>query len=408
MLRYLLKEDSMFMWELHHQSCFDGLKHIATTRSCLQYFDVAKTPILQTDASLLGFGAALLQDNEYGVVQPVGCASESLSGAEKRYACIERELLAIVFGTQRFHTYLCGRKFRVITDHLSLVAIVQKGLINSPPRLQRMLLKLLRYDMEVEYQPGKQIVLADTPSRLPIVHNKETIYLDVRVDFVRFSDERIQELRNKTKDDRVLRTLSETIVTGWPKTIKELPTSIRSYWAFRDELSVEDGILLKGTRVIIPESMQSFILDRLHYGHLGIEKTRLRAKAKDSVYWININRDIETTVKSYHICQEHQPAQQHETLLPREIPSRPWEVVGTDTIFFNDADWLIIADYYSKCPIVPNMPRPCLSSSVVSVTKQIFSETGVPFRVVYDNGPHFASACYADLSKKMSFRHVTS
>ena len=157
------------------------------------------------------------------------------------------------------------------------------------------------------------------------------------MDFVRFSDERIQELRYKTKDDQVFRTLSETIVRGWPKTIKELPTSIRSYWAFRGELSVEDGILLKVTRIIIPESMQSFILDRLHYGHLSIEKTRLRAK--DSVYWININRDIETTVKSCHICQEHQPAQQHETLLPHEIPSRPWEVVGTDMFLFNDADW---------------------------------------------------------------------
>ena len=251
-----------------------------------------------------------------------------------------------MFGTQRFHTYLYGRKFRVIPDHLPLVAIVQKGLINSPPRIQRMLLKLKGYDMEVEYQPGKEIVLADTLSRLPSVHNKETIHRDVRVDIVRFSDERIQELRNKTKDDQVLRTLTETIVTGWPKTIKELPTSIRSYWAFRDELSVEDVILLKGTRVIIPESMQPFILDRLHYGHLGIDNTRLRAK--DSVYWININRDIETTVKSCHICQEHQPEQQHEMLLPHEIPSRPWKVVGTDMFFFNDAHRLIIADYYSR------------------------------------------------------------
>ena len=76
--------------------------------------------------------------------------------------------------------------------------------------------------------------------------------------------------------------------------------------------------------------------------------------------------------------------------------------------FFNDADWFIIADHYSKCPIVHEMPRPCLSSSVVSVTKQIFSETGVPSQVVSDNGPHFISACCADMSMKMTFRHVTS
>ena len=274
--------------------------------------------------------------------------------------------------------------------------ITNTAAINSVNDLARM------YPQQLDRKccfPGEVKLVVD-PAVPPRVNPPRKTYL------ARFSDERIEELRTKTKDDHVLRTLSETIVTGWPETIKELPTSIRSYWSFRDELSVEDGILLKGTRVIIPESMQSFILDRLHYGHLGIEKTRLRAK--DSVYWININRDIETTVKSCHICQEHRPAQQHETLLPHEVPSRPWEVVGTDMFFFNDADWLIIADYYSKFSIVRKMPRPCLSSSVVSVTKQIFSETGVPSRVVSDNGPHFASACYAELSKKMAFRHVTS
>ena len=115
---------------------------------------------------------------------------------------------------------------------------------------------------------------------------------------------------------------------------------------------------------------------------------------------------LHCTIKAHSSAEE--PAQQQETLLPHEIPSRPLEVVGTDMFFFNDADWLIIADYYSKFPIVRKMPRPCLSTSVVSVTKHIFSETGVPSLVVSDNGPHFASACYADLSKKMSFRHVTS
>ena len=92
---------------------------------------------------------------------------------------------------------------------------------------------------------------------------------------------------------------------------------------------------------------------------------------------------------SCHICQEHRPAQQHEMLLQHGVQNRPWEVVGTDMFFFNDADWLIIVDYYSTFRIVCKMPRPCPSSSVVSVTKHIFSETGVPSRVVSDNGPHF-------------------
>jgi len=116
-LRDLLpKEDVPFMWESHHQASMDRIKQAISKESTLRYVDTAKLPTLQTDASIKGLmlDASLTQDG-----QPIAYASKALSNTETRYACIERELLAVVFGVQRFHTYLFGRPLRssLTTNH---------------------------------------------------------------------------------------------------------------------------------------------------------------------------------------------------------------------------------------------------------------------------------------------------
>ena len=159
----------------------DKIKQAISEESTLRYFDTAKTPTLQTDASIKGLGASLIQDDH-----PIAYASKALSDAETRYACIERELLAVVFGVQRFHTYLYGRPFKVITDHKPLVMILNKPLTSAPPRLQRMLLKLQGYNFTIEHQPGSSMALDGTLSKLPSTNNQKEIDLDIRVSMVRF------------------------------------------------------------------------------------------------------------------------------------------------------------------------------------------------------------------------------
>lgn len=404
-LRDLLKEDVTFLWEPHHAVAFENLKKTISDQSTLKYFDVNKMPIIMTDASIKGIGAALLQDDN-GTTKPVAYASKTLSQTEKNYACIERELLAIVFAVQRFHTYLYGRPFRCFTDHKPLVMIIQKGLTNAPPRLQRMLLKLQGYAIQLEYKPGKEMTLPDTLSRLPTTKRSETIDLDIRVDFVRFTPEKITQLRTESRNDPVLCELSEVITNGWPETIKTLPETIRPYWSMRDELSVENGIVLKGTRIVVPTSMREEILSQLHYGHLGIEKTCLRAR--DTVYWYNIRRDIERIVKTCQACQEELPSQRPEPLIPHEIPNRPWEIVGTDLFEHDGSEWLIVADYYSKFPVIRKLPKPCPSSVVITYTQSIFAEYGIARRVISDNGPHYDSREYRQFASDWNFQHVTS
>lgn len=160
-LRELLKGNT-FEWNPSYQQSFQNVKDQICESATLHYFDPNKESVIQVDASMRGLGAVLLQDNK-----PVAYASKALKDEETRYANIERELLAVVFGCERFHTYVYGKNFTVESDHKPLEMIQHNPLTAAPPRLQRMLLRLQPYDMIIRYRPGKEILLADGLSRLP-------------------------------------------------------------------------------------------------------------------------------------------------------------------------------------------------------------------------------------------------
>ena len=162
-LRELVTEKSSFCWNATYQEALDKVKDSISKEVTLTYFDPKKPIVLQVDASLKGLGATLLQDNK-----PVAFASKALTDVEKRYANIEREMLAVVYGCERFHTYLFGHAFTVHSDHKPLETIHLKHLTAAPPRLQRMLLRLQPYDLVIKYQPGKTMEIADALSRLSV------------------------------------------------------------------------------------------------------------------------------------------------------------------------------------------------------------------------------------------------
>lgn len=402
-LRDLLKREVSFEWLQNHDKAFRNLKELVCREITLSYFDTGKDTTIQVDASSRGIGAVLMQDG-----RPIAFASKSLSEAERRYANIERELLAVVFGSEKFHTYIYGKHFQVESDHKPLEMIQLKNLAAAPPRLQRMLLRLQNYDLHIKYRPGKELLLADGLSRLPIKQDPKSdhIELDLQINLVQFSTDRLNQLRTETNNDPTFRQLRSKIIEGWPEHRKDVPPILRPYWSFRDELSVENGLLLKGERVLIPTTMHKYILDKIHEGHQGIEKCRLRAR--ECVHWIDINNDIEAMVKSCQICQENSKSQPAETLQQHEIPSRPWEILGTDLFKFEESEYLVIADYYSKFPFVRKMPKLCTSEAVIAASKQIFSEQGIPTCVMSDNGPQFASQSYQNFAESWGFDHKTS
>ena len=220
-------------------------------------FNLSKETSLQVDASNKGLGAVLLQEGK-----PITFASKALTETEQRYANIERELLAIVLGCERFRTCLYGCKFQVESNHKPLEMISLKNLIVAPPHLQRMLLRLQEYDLSIIYRPGKERTLVDGFSRLRNKKTKEEINLNVRVDFVQFSTEKLTQIHQATKADPILCELRETILQGWPNTFREISKNLQPYWSYRNELAIENGILMMSGRIIIPKVMQPEILQK--------------------------------------------------------------------------------------------------------------------------------------------------
>ena len=159
-MRDLLKDDIEFIWDKPQQEALDKAKTAILSQPVLAYFDPSKPITLQVDASKFGLGATIIQEGK-----PVAFASKSLTQTEQNYAQIEKELLAIVFGCRRFHQYICGQKITVESDHKPLESIAKKPLAKAPTRLQRMLLQVQKYDLNIIHIPGKLIPVADALSR---------------------------------------------------------------------------------------------------------------------------------------------------------------------------------------------------------------------------------------------------
>ena len=223
----------MWEWTITHQKLFESIKREICQALTLNYFDPMLETKIQVDASQKGLGAALIQLDKSDKEKVIAFASKALTETEQRYANIEREMLAVVFGAERFHTYVFGSKFIVESDHKPLESIQLKNLSQAPPRLQRMLLRVQPYDMVIKYRPGKELQLADAMSRLnPKV--APAIKLERTIHAVKWSDEKLAEARHLTMEDPELKPLMEIVTKGWPDRVQDLPKGLRPYWSMKD------------------------------------------------------------------------------------------------------------------------------------------------------------------------------
>ena len=157
-LRALLEKNVEWHWQAEQMNSFTSLKELIMKAPVLKYFNPSKPTKLSVDASFKGLGAVLIQDNH-----PVAYASRALTTCQQLYAQIEKEMLAIAFGCTRFHQYIFGMPtIEVETDHKPLEAILKKPLHQAPARLQRMIMSIQKYSINLVYRPGKQLVIADT------------------------------------------------------------------------------------------------------------------------------------------------------------------------------------------------------------------------------------------------------
>ena len=410
-LRELLKNESIWDFTQNHVEQFSKIKSLISRNISLKFFNPTLPTKITCDSSKVGLGATLEQKYTIGWY-PIAFKSRTCTRAEQNYSPLERESLAIVFGCVAFHEYLYGRRFTVDSDHKSLKTIFNYNINNAPPRIQRFLLQLQKYDFEVKYIPGKDLVLPDTLSRAPLKQNVSEIQNDETMAQVNsiianlpISKCKLNKIEEETATDETLQKLSTIISNGWPKKRSDVSDDLKPYYIHRFDLTVVNGLVMKGTRIVIPSSMRKEMKQILHIGHLGIERTK--SNARTALFWPNINEELSDMIYNCDSCQQFRNRQRKETLIQHEIPSRVWVKVGTDLFtLFNDL-FLVVVDYTSKYFEVIQLPNG-KSNTVINFTKSIFSRHGIPLTVISDNGPQYASYQYRNFAKQWDFEHITS
>lgn len=241
-LRELLKRDIEFCWLPNHEATLQNLKHIISNSPVLANFDESKSITLQCDSSKDGMGFTLMQNG-----QPVMYGSRSLTEIQKNYSQTEKEMLSIVEATRKYHDFLYGRpEILVQTDHKPIVSIMTKHVASiNNARLQRMRLKLLKYNLNVTYVPGKNMYIADLLSRSFL---NDKVFDDPELSevvhslskYAQVSDERKLEIQQATKNDQTLACVTDYVKNKWPESRNLVPDHVKHYYQMQDRLTVDD------------------------------------------------------------------------------------------------------------------------------------------------------------------------
>ncbi|UYV79065.1 hypothetical protein LAZ67_17000981, partial [Cordylochernes scorpioides] len=253
---------------------------------------------------------------------------------------------------------------------------------------------------EIKLKPVAKPYAVHTPRRVPIPLMEK---LKTRLEELD-KDEILTKILEAQQEDTTLKAVVNYLEQGWADK-KKMSQALLSYWHVKDEFGVQNGLLMRSCRLVIPASMKLEILDKLHAGHFGITKTRLRAR--ETVWWPGISEEIAETVRKCSVCIQ-EAVSKHEPLIPTNFPTRPWQNIGMDLFKFENKWYLVVIDYYSRFPEMIQLDR-LTASVVVRSCKSIFARNGIPETVVSDNGTQFGAAReFANFARQYGFTHVTS
>ncbi|XP_056144392.1 uncharacterized protein K02A2.6-like [Lampris incognitus] len=362
-LNALLHKGKKWQWTTACEAAFRKVKELMVSQKVLTHYNPELPLRLACDASPYGVGAVLSHVMPDGVEKPITYASRTLSKAEQNYAQIEREALGIVFGVRKFHQCLYGNKFTLLTDHRPLTSILSP--VRSTPsmaaaHMQRWALLLSAHDYTIEYRKASAHTNADGLSRLPLPD---------------------------THDDMT-------------------DTELSLFLTRQNDLTIQQGCLVWGTRVVLPPKLRPRVLNELHTAHPGV--VRMKSLARSYVWWPGIDSQIELQAKSCHSCQRIQREPSLAPLHPWMWPSSPWERIHVDFADpFEGHMYLVVVDAHSKWPEVQIMDS-TTASKTITVLRGLFSRHGLPQILVSDNGPQFCSEEFATFLKANGVKHVRS
>ena len=417
-LRALLRKDTPYVWSEEAQSCFESLKQHISNATTLALFDPDLPTIVSTDASAYGIGAVLSQVKD-SIERPIAFASRSLTTAERKYSVSEKEALACVWACEKWYKYLWGRRFTLRTDHQALTMLLStRGTGHKPMRIARWATRLLNFNYDVEFRDGAHNRVADALSRLPLSNTAHTaeesddavIVQWISALLIDASSVTKTELQKASKDDAVLKSVSEYIVSGWPTKCQMTP-ELQPYFVLQHELSVIDDCVMRGDRFVIPAALQPELISIAHQGHQGIVRTKQRLR--ECYWWPGMDRMIEQQVRHCAACQASDKTAFTRTppLQPVPLPENPWQKVAIDIC--GPFDYgpqkcrfaIVLMDYYSKWPEVA-FSHYATTQSVCSMLDSIFAREGLPNEIVTDNGSQFVSTEFEAYLSSRGIKHI--
>ncbi len=413
----LTRQDVPFKWSSKCKSAFEKVKQILSTAPVLAHYDPSKKIGVACDASPFVVSSILFMIDEYGNEQPLGYHSQLLNETQRRYSQIEKEGLSIIVSMKKFYKYLCARRFLLVTDHRPLVSIFGPK-TQLPPfvatRLHHWCVFLSQFQYEVIYRKSELHGNADCLSRLvaPSSNKPAEEPMDATINFIASQQLDVlpvtaSTIRNATARDPVLSKVQQLILYGWPSELQQQHKVLQPFFIRRQELSIIQGVIMWGIRVVVPSSLQQKIVQQLHECHFGIVK--MKSLARQHVYWPNIDQHIEEIARSCLSCQHQAPNSPSSPLHPWQFPEKVWQRLHIDLAGpFLNRNWLIIMDAHTKWPEVICMYTNTTSSAIITKLTELFSRFGLPEQIVSDNGRQFISNEFESFLKANHVCHVLS
>ena len=406
----LLKKDVRWSWGDEQKNAFEHSKKLLLNSKALAHFDPNLPIVVTADSSSYGVGAVLAHIID-GVERPVAFVSRTLNTAERNYAQIEREALGLVYALKKFHYYIYGKKFTLVTDHKPLVGIfsMDKAIPTmASGRIQRWCLLLQSYQFDLVHKSGKHIGNADALSRLPLPTTIESVPVPAEwvhlVQFLESTPVTKKDIAAWTEADPLLSTVKTKCISDGLTTLRS--AEYTPYYRIRDELTVIEDCLLWGKRVVIPPAGRQKILQELHAEHVGA--SRMKELARSYLWWPGLDADLEKTVQECSVCFQLRKAPPKSELHPWEWPKTPWHRVHIDYAGpINDIYYLVIIDAHSKwMEVFPT--KTITTSRTIQFLRNCFSRFGLPVVLVSDNGTQFTSGEFKNYISSMGIRHITT
>ena len=405
----LLQGDTKWHWGETERNAFASLKQTLTEAPLLCLYNKQLPITLACDASSYGIGAVLSHVYPDKSEKPIAFASRKLNKSEINYSQLDKEALSVIFGVNKFHQYLFGRKFTLVTDNKALSYLFNRN-ASIPPlaasRLVRWALTLAAYDYDVEFKLTRDNYNADMLSRLPLADDTESYSVNA-INTLQLGCMPISlvQMQKATMEDNVLSKVVNYLSTGnWPNG-NIIEQNLKPYFNKRNELSLQDGVVLFGLRVVVPTIYRGIILTELHKCHPGI--IRMKGLSRIHVWYPGIDADIETTVKSCYECAKNKNKPMKAFIHPWSWPTHPFDRVHIDFFELHGKEYLLLVDSYSKWLEIECLTK-TKSCDTIRVLHRWFARFGFPIQLVSDNGPQFVSYEFDYFLKTHGIKHIRS